>query len=225
MVRKELRASTEETRECVTRMLREKVKTMRSEEDGIYVEGFLPFSLMEEVVEFLRTAKKFQRITGVPRIQVKVLSDVPQTAIDPIVLEYVVSPKQSWRLLTAGMPRNSSDASVPFNPLSDWGMQKESINMIIDNNGNVPDRMNRCFCLTYVTWTNGRLIDLLPELLYLQLEYPLKRYIYRIGDKYTVGYKNEIQQVEYCEEEFSEALVLMMLYLLKHDCTKVQILW
>lgn len=78
MARKELRASTEETRECVTRMLRKKVKTMRSEEDGIYVEGFLPFSLMEEVVELLRTAKKFQRITGVARIQVKDLSDMTE---------------------------------------------------------------------------------------------------------------------------------------------------
>lgn len=57
MARKELMANTEETRECVTRMLRRKVKTMRSEEDGIYIEGFLPFSLMEEVVEYLRTAK------------------------------------------------------------------------------------------------------------------------------------------------------------------------
>ncbi len=65
MARKELRASAEVTRECVTRMLRKKVKTMRSEEDGIYVEGFLPFSLMEEVVELLKTAKKFQRITDV----------------------------------------------------------------------------------------------------------------------------------------------------------------
>ena len=74
MARKELKASTEETRECVTRMMRRKVKTMRSEEDGIYVEGFLPFSLMEEVVELLRTVKKFQRITGVARIQVKDLS-------------------------------------------------------------------------------------------------------------------------------------------------------
>ena len=78
MARKELRASTEETRKCVTRMLRQKVKTMRSEEDGIYVEGFLPFSLMEEVVELLRTAKKFQRITGVARIQVKDLSDMTE---------------------------------------------------------------------------------------------------------------------------------------------------
>jgi hypothetical protein len=78
MARKELRASTEETRECVTRMLRKKVKTMRSEEDGIYVEGFLPFSLMEEVVELLRTDKKFQRITGVARIQVKDLSDMTE---------------------------------------------------------------------------------------------------------------------------------------------------
>jgi hypothetical protein len=78
MARKELRASTEETRKCVTRMLRKKVKTMRSEEDGIYVEGFLPFSLMEEVVELLRTAKKFQRITGVARIQVKDLSDMTE---------------------------------------------------------------------------------------------------------------------------------------------------
>lgn len=75
MARKELRASTEETRELVTRMLRRKVKTMRSEEDGIYVEGFLPFSLMEEVVELLRTARKFQRITGVARIQVKGFGD------------------------------------------------------------------------------------------------------------------------------------------------------
>ena len=78
MVRRELRASTEETRECVTRMLRRKVKTMRSEEGGIYVEGFLPFSLMEEVVELLRTAKKFQRITGVARIQVKDLSHMTE---------------------------------------------------------------------------------------------------------------------------------------------------
>lgn len=78
MARKELRASTEEKRECVTRMLRKKVKTMRSEEDGIYVEGFLPFSLMEEVVELLRTAKKFQRITGVERIQVKDLSHMTE---------------------------------------------------------------------------------------------------------------------------------------------------
>lgn len=78
MARKELRASTEETRECVTRMLRKKVKTMRSEEDGIYVEGFLPFSLMEEVVELLRTVKKFQRITGVARIQVKDLSHMTE---------------------------------------------------------------------------------------------------------------------------------------------------
>jgi len=78
MARKELMASTEETRECVTRMLRKKVKTMRSEEDGIYVEGFLPFSLMEEVVELLRTAKKFQRITGVARIQVKDLSHMTE---------------------------------------------------------------------------------------------------------------------------------------------------
>lgn len=78
MARKELRASTEETRECVTRMLRKKVKAMRSEEDGIYVEGFLPFSLMEEVVELLRTAKKFQRITGVARIQVKDLSHMTE---------------------------------------------------------------------------------------------------------------------------------------------------
>lgn len=59
-------------------MLRKKVKTMRSEEDGIYVEGFLRFSLMEEVIELLRTAKKFQRITGVPRIQVKDLSDMTE---------------------------------------------------------------------------------------------------------------------------------------------------
>lgn len=78
MARKELRASTEETRECVTRMLRKKVKTMRSEEDGIYVEGFLPFSLMEEVVELLKTAKKFQRIAGVVRIQVKDLSHMTE---------------------------------------------------------------------------------------------------------------------------------------------------
>lgn len=78
MARKELMASTEQTRECVTRMLRKKVKTMRSEEDGIYVEGFLPFSLMEEVVELLKTAKKFQRITGVSRIQVKDLSNMTE---------------------------------------------------------------------------------------------------------------------------------------------------
>lgn len=78
MARKELKASTEETRECVTRMLRKNVKTMRSEEDGIYIEGFLPFSLMEEVVELLRTAKKFQRITGVARIQVKDLSHMTE---------------------------------------------------------------------------------------------------------------------------------------------------
>ena len=78
MARKELKANTEETREYVTRMLRKNVKTMRSEEDGIYVEGFLPFSLMEEVVEFLRTAKKFQRITGVTRIQVKDLSHMTE---------------------------------------------------------------------------------------------------------------------------------------------------
>ena len=51
---------------------------MRSEEDGIYVEGFLPFSMMEEVVEFLRTAKKFQRITCVGRIQVKDLSHMTE---------------------------------------------------------------------------------------------------------------------------------------------------
>jgi len=51
---------------------------MRSEEDGIYVEGFLPFSLMEEVVELLRTAKKFQRITCVPRIQAKDLSNMTE---------------------------------------------------------------------------------------------------------------------------------------------------
>lgn len=78
MARKELMASTEETRECVTRMLRKKVKAMRSEAGGIYVEGFLPFSLMEEVVELLRTAKKFQRITGVARIQVKDLSHMTE---------------------------------------------------------------------------------------------------------------------------------------------------
>ena len=78
MARKELRASTEETRECVTRILRKKVKTTRSEEDGIYVEGFLPFSLMEEVVELLRTDKKFQSITGVAKIQVKDLSDMTE---------------------------------------------------------------------------------------------------------------------------------------------------
>lgn len=78
MERKELKASTEEMRNCVTRMLRRKVKTMRSEEDGIYIEGFLPFSLMEEVVELLRTAKKFQRITGVARIQVKDLSHMTE---------------------------------------------------------------------------------------------------------------------------------------------------
>ena len=81
MARKELRASTEETRECVTRMLRKKVKTMRSEEDGIYVEGFLPFILLEEVVELLRTAKKFQRITGVARIQVKDLSHMTEKEV------------------------------------------------------------------------------------------------------------------------------------------------
>lgn len=78
MARKELRASTEETRECVTRMMRRKVKAMHSEEDGIYVEGFLPFSLMEEVVELLKTAKKFQRITGVSRIHVKDLSHLTE---------------------------------------------------------------------------------------------------------------------------------------------------
>lgn len=78
MARKELKASTVETRECVTRLLRKKVKTIRSEEDGIYVEGFLPFSLMEEVVELLRTAKKFQRITCVARIQVKDLSHMTE---------------------------------------------------------------------------------------------------------------------------------------------------
>ena len=78
MARKELMASTDETREYVTRMLRKKLKTMRSEEDGIYVEGFLPFSLMEEVVELLRTDKKFQSITGVAKIQVKDLSDMTE---------------------------------------------------------------------------------------------------------------------------------------------------
>lgn len=78
MARKELKARTVETRECVTRLLRKKVKTMRSEEDGIYVEGFLPFSMMEKVVELLRTAKKFQRITGVARIQVKDLSHMTE---------------------------------------------------------------------------------------------------------------------------------------------------
>lgn len=74
MARKELKACTEETRECVTRMLRRKVKTMRSEEDGIYIDGFLPFSLMEEVVELLRTVKKYQRITGTLKMQVRDLS-------------------------------------------------------------------------------------------------------------------------------------------------------
>lgn len=78
MARKELKASTVETRECVTRLLRRKVKTMRSEEDGIYIDGFLPFSLMEEVVELLRKAKKYQRITGVARIQVKDLSHMTE---------------------------------------------------------------------------------------------------------------------------------------------------
>lgn len=60
MARKELKASTEETRECVTRILRRKVKTMRSEEDGIYIEGFLPFSLMKEVIELLMAEQRYK---------------------------------------------------------------------------------------------------------------------------------------------------------------------
>ena len=78
MERKVLKASTEETREFVTRILRRKVKTMRSEDDGIYVEGFLPFCLMEEVVEYLRTSKNFVKVSGVSRIQVKDLSHMTE---------------------------------------------------------------------------------------------------------------------------------------------------
>ena len=66
-------------------MLRRKVKTMRSEEDGIYVEGFLPFSLMEEVVELLKTVKRYQRITGTPRMKAKDLSNMSEQEADAYI--------------------------------------------------------------------------------------------------------------------------------------------
>lgn len=151
--------------------------------------------------------------------------DIPEERqeIDDCVWEYITSPEQSHRLIASGMPRESADMkAVPFEP-KNCSLPIEAMKMIYSKPDDIEPVMNRPFGGAFVAWTNQRMVNALPSHINLQLEYDLEGYIYRHGDKYVVGYKSNVQQVEYRKPDLSEALVEMLRYLLQWDFSKRQL--
>ena len=142
-----------------------------------------------------------------------------QEEIRPSQLEHVVSPRQALELLRHGLPQDTHDRDVEFNP-QETGLGENPLKEILSDSPTSKPYGD----VRFKTWSAERLLSMLPKRINLQLPEDLQRYVYRHGDRYVVRYESSWQEVEYREDSLAEALYRMVLYMLQWDFTRRQLI-